>query len=91
MSDFDCQGMADMSTKELYVLNFWRRALIECYKNKGAVSAGTLGKWVGQSRTTAKKYLDRLVVEKCVGYEETVWINGVMSKVYFPLKGPVQS
>ena len=34
MSDFDCQGMADMSTKELYVLNFWRRALIECYKKQ---------------------------------------------------------
>jgi len=75
-----------MSTKELHILNFWRRALIELYKKRGVVTAGQLGKHVGQSRTTAKKYLDRLVGEGCVGFEEVPWKNGVMSRNYGPVK-----
>ena len=76
-----------MSTKELHVLKFWHRALIEIYKKRGVVTAGQLGKSVGQSRTTAKKYLERLVAEKCVWYEDVPWTNGVMSRHYGPVKG----
>lgn len=87
MAENDYQELSNVSTKDRFVLNFWRGALIACYKEKGAVTAGQLGKWVGQSRTTARKYLDRLVAEKCVGFEECVWVNGLAYKNYYPLKG----
>lgn len=86
MEEIDYQELTNMSTKEYHVLNFWRAALIACYKEKGAVSAGQVGKWVGQSRTTAKKYLDKLVAEQCAAYEEVPYNSGVMMKNYYPVK-----
>jgi response regulator of citrate/malate metabolism len=86
MSEDDYQEITNMSTKDRFVLNFWRAALISCYKENGAVTAGQLAKWVGQSRTTARKYLDRLVEEKCVGFEKCVWTNGLEYKNYYPIK-----
>lgn len=82
----DYQELTGMSTKEFHVLSFWRKALIECYTQRGACSAGEVGRYVGQSRTTAKKYLDRLVGEKIAWFEEVPWKNGVMSKIYGPTK-----
>jgi len=75
-----------MSTKELHVLQFWLRATKKCFIDNGAVSAGQVGKYVGQSRTTAKKYLDRLVFEGALWVIEEPARNGVMGKVYGPTK-----
>lgn len=86
MEETDYQGLTDVSTKELHVLDFWRKHLIALYKERGAVSAGELGRKVGQARSTAKKYLDRLVSEKCVDFENRPANNGVMSRYYFPVK-----
>lgn len=86
MSDIDYQELIDVSTKDRFVLEFWRKALIQLYKERGAVSAGQLAKFTGQSRNTAKKYLDRLVGEKCVGFEEVPWTTGILMKNYYPLK-----
>lgn len=90
MEENDYQELANVSTKERFVLNFWRAALIEVYRKQGAVTAGQLAKHVGQSRTTARKYLDRLVGEKCVGFEECTWTNGLTYKNYYPLKANPQ-
>jgi len=76
-----------MSTKELFVLKFWHKALIEIYKKEGVVTAGRLARYVGQSRGTAKKYLDQLVGQKVVWFEDVPWKNGVMSRNYGPVKG----
>lgn len=86
MEETDYQGLTAVSTKELHVLDFWRKALIRLYKEKGEVSAGEVGKSVGQARSTAKKYLDRLKAEKCVDYIERPANNGILSKYYFPVK-----
>jgi response regulator of citrate/malate metabolism len=54
-----------MTTKDRHVLDFWWRKLFDCAAAKGeGVTAGELAEYVGQSRTTAKRYLIRLVKEK---------------------------
>jgi len=73
-----------MSTKELHVLQFWLRAAKKCFVDLGAVSAGQVGKYVGQSRKTAKKYLDRLVSEGALWSVQEPARNGVMATLYGP-------
>jgi predicted ArsR family transcriptional regulator len=75
-----------VSTKTLHILKFWRKALIAVCKGKAAATAGEVGKSVGQSRNTAKKYLDLLVKEGVVDVFDGVHINGVITKNYFPIK-----
>ena len=75
-----------MSKKELHVLKFWHAALIRVYKAQGKATAGQVGQEVGQSRKTAKKYLDRLIAEKCVETIQAPWQNGVMATFYSPVK-----
>lgn len=75
-----------MSTKELHVLKFWQAALIRVFKKQGAATAGQVGKEVGQSRKTAKKYLDRLIAEDVVEGKEKPWQNGVMATFYAPIQ-----
>lgn len=86
MEDFNYRELPDMSTKDRFVLEFWRKALIQIYKEKGEVSAGEVGRFVGQARSTAKKYLDRLVVEKCVATREVPYNSKVNMNVYAPIK-----
>jgi DNA-binding MarR family transcriptional regulator len=86
MEETDYRELTNMSTKDFHVLNFWRAALIACYKEHGAVSAGQVARHVGQARSTAKKYLDRLVSEKCAGFEEVPYNTSVMMKNYWPTK-----
>ena len=82
----DYQGLVNVSKKDHFVLQFWRKALIQIYEERGNVSAGEVGKFVGQSRTTAKKYLDKLIAAKCVDYTEKPHINGIVARYYFPVK-----
>jgi response regulator of citrate/malate metabolism len=82
----DYQELTVMSTKERFVLEFWRKALITLYKERGDVSAGEVGRFVGQARSTAKKYLDRLVSEKCVSVKQGPAKNGVIGNYYAPIK-----
>jgi len=86
MSTDDYQELTSVSTKEWFVLEFWRKQLIAVYKEKGEVSAGEFAKAIGQSRTTAKKYLDKLVRVKCAGYVERPHINGIVARYYAPVK-----
>lgn len=75
-----------MSIKELHVLKFWQSALIRLFKTQGKATAGEVGRSVGQSRKTAKKYLDRLCAEKVVEQKAGPWKNGVMATFYEPIK-----
>lgn len=86
MEETDYQELTNMSTKDRFVLEFWRKALITLYKERGEVSAGEVGRFVGQARSTAKKYMDRLVSEKCLYVVERPARNGVMSFYYGPIK-----
>ena len=78
---------ATMSTKELHVLKFWQAALIRVFKKQGKATAGQVGREVGQSRKTAKKYLDRLIAEEVVEGVQAPWQNGVMTTFYSPVRG----
>lgn len=75
-----------MSTKQFHVLRFWRKALREVCKDKGTATAGQVAKYVGQSRTTAKKYLDILVSEGAAWIEEGTHINGIKTQNYAPTR-----
>ena len=56
-----------MSTKERAILDFWFRAVWSCnQKENNHVSAAKVGESVGQSRNTAKKYLERMIEEEAV-------------------------
>lgn len=75
-----------MSTKKLHILKFWRKALIAITKDTPTASAGEVGKSVGQSRNTAKKYLTMLVQEGVVGWQEHEYKNGMPMIRYYPIK-----
>lgn len=91
MSTDDYQELTTMSTKEFHALSFWRKLLIECCKDQGSVTAGQVAKAAGQSRNTAKKYLNRLVAEKCAATEPITWHNGIEATLYYPLRKASQS
>lgn len=77
-----------MSTKQHHLLKFWHKALISVCKERGTASAGEVAKYVGQSRNTAKKYLDLLVVGQVVATEKTYHNNGIEMTCYFPIREP---
>lgn len=85
MEEFDCKELLNMSTKEYHVLEFWRKALIKCFKERGPVSAGQVAKSIGQSRTTGKKYLDKLVAAKCAATKKELYKTGVEATHYYPV------
>ena len=56
-----------MSTKKRSMLDFWFRALWSAnQKENNHVSAAKVGEVVGQSRNTAKKYLEEMIAEDAV-------------------------
>lgn len=67
-------------------MKFWQGALIRVFKRQGQATAGQVGKEVGQSRKTAKRYLDRLVEEQVVEIKKAPWQNGVETSFYAPIK-----
>lgn len=77
-----------MSTKQHHLLKFWHKALIAVCKQKGSATAGEVAKYVGQSRNTAKKYLDLLVIGQVVCVEKGTHHNGIETTNYFPIREP---
>jgi len=72
-----------MTTKEVHVLNFWYAKLSELNCDKGRyVSAGELARYVGQSTTTAKRYIKALLANKVIVWTKQRFPNGVYGKVY---------
>lgn len=77
-----------MSTKEKAILEFWFGALWSaCQKANNHVSAAKVGECVGQSRGTAKKYLNRLIEENVI---EAISVRGKNKQdalLYAPIGG----
>jgi len=74
-----------MTNKDKHVLGFWYGKLIELVTiEQEPVSSGQLARHVGQSRSTAKKYLLRLVGEGHVERFQTRYPNGLLGDVYAP-------
>jgi len=77
-----------MSTKEYSALKYWYEQLEKLVVGEGsAQSAGSLAKATGQSRTTAKKYLTRLVHGRSVIKVEVTHFNGQIATLYQPIQG----
>jgi len=74
-----------MTIKDKHVLTFWYSKLEHLTVNKGEpVSSGELARYVGQSRSTAKKYLQRLMGEGVVTSFQVRYPNGLLGQVYAP-------
>lgn len=75
-----------MSTKEQALLDFWFRALWSaCQRRNDYVSAGAVGASVGQTRNTAKKYLEKMHEVGVVEKKEFVAKNGTSGFIYAPV------
>jgi len=74
-----------MTIKDKHVLTFWFSKLEHLVASKGEpVSSGELARYVGQSRSTAKKYLTRLAGEGYVDVFTARYPNGLIGQVYTP-------
>jgi len=74
-----------MSTKEIRITWLWLKALESAIPSSGGgVTAGTVAKVMGQSRNTAKKYLDMLVEDGQVVKATYKWHTGMDVHVYAP-------
>jgi len=74
-----------MSTKETHVLDFWWRKLADCVEWNGrGVSAGELAAYVGQSRSTAMRYLKKMVAHHGAESGTFRHFNGTMATRYYP-------
>ena len=72
-----------MSTKEKHLLQMVLDVLVEAtYERDREVTAGELAKYLGVARSTAKRYLDRLVVMNEVCVYETSGKNHMTKRVY---------
>lgn len=80
-----------MSTKEMRITWLWLKALEAAIPSSGGgVTAGRVAKEMGQSRNTAKKYLDMLVADGQVVSARYKWHTGLDVVVYAPC-GTVRS
>lgn len=74
-----------MSTKEMRITWLWLKALEACIPSSGGgVTAGAVAREMGQSRNTAKKYLDMLVEDGQVVSARYKWHTGMDVVVYAP-------
>jgi len=78
-----------MSTKERHLLAMWYATAVklqsinkEAGKVDPAPTAGQVGRAMGMTRQTAKKYLSRLVMEGYVTPHEYIEKNGVSGTRY---------
>lgn len=72
-----------MTTKDKHVMGFWKDKLIELNKEKGGyVSAGEIARYVGQSRNTAKRYMQKLMANKDVVWTFVASRSGSVATVY---------
>jgi response regulator of citrate/malate metabolism len=73
-----------MTNKDKHVLTFWYVKLTEMlHLNPRGVTAGAVGRYVGQSRNTAKRYIDKLVSEGVVSSYNATFINQTIGTVYY--------
>lgn len=74
-----------MSTKNVHMTWLWLKALEATIPNSGGgVTAGAVAKKMGQSRNTAKKYLDMLVEDGQVVSARYKYHTGMDVVVYAP-------
>jgi len=74
-----------MTIKDKHVLTFWFSKLEHLTASKGEpVSSGELARYVGQSRSTAKKYILRLMGEGAVVSFQVRYPNGLLGQIYAP-------
>lgn len=74
-----------MSNKQEKIAWLWLKALEACIPSSGGgVTAGTVAKEMGQSRNTAKKYLDMLVADGQVVKATYKWHTGMDVHIYAP-------
>lgn len=69
--------------KEQHVLHFWfaKTSEAECQLGR-RVTAGEVARYVGQSRSTAQKYMEKLVASKDLIKEKKTFKNGTKGYVY---------
>ena len=74
----------NMTKKDKHILTFWYNQLFDLQTEEGRpVTAGELGRSVGQSRNTAARYLNRLSGENVVERVERQFPNKSVGCVYF--------
>ncbi len=74
-----------MSKKNIRIAWLWLKALESCIPSVGGgVTAGTVAREMGQSRNTAKKYLEMLVDDGQVISARYKWHTGMDVVVYAP-------
>jgi len=74
-----------MSTKEMRITWLWLKALESAIPaSGGGVSAGAVAKVMGQSRNTAKKYLEMLVLDGQVVSARFKYHTGMDVVIYAP-------
>jgi len=74
-----------MSAKNMRISWLWLQALMSCIPSSGGgVTAGTVAKAMGQSRNTAKKYLDMLERDGQVVKATYKWHTGMDVHIYAP-------
>jgi len=74
-----------VTIKDRHVLTFWFSKLEHLTADRGQpVSSGELARYVGQSRSTAKKYLLRLMGEGVVTSFQVRYPNGLLGQIYAP-------
>jgi response regulator of citrate/malate metabolism len=72
-----------VSNKDKHVLTFWFEHASVCIGSLGReVTAGEVGRHVGQTTVTARKYLNRLVSEGALISHRVVFKNGTEGVVY---------
>lgn len=85
MAGIDLYQEMVMSTKETRIAWLWLQALVACIpRSGGGVSAGCVAREMGQSRNTAKKYLDMLVADGQVVSARYKWHTGMDVVMYAP-------
>jgi len=66
-----------MSTKEVHIYNHWFQMLLDAVdKNNGDVTAGQVAKVAGTARSTARRWLDRMVEKGAVRCDKHLGKNG---------------
>lgn len=72
-----------VSTKERHVLGLWFNAASDCIAVLNReITCGDVARHMGQSRNTAKKYLNRLVGEGALVSKKVVFKNGTEGLAY---------
>jgi len=75
-----------MSSYQHYATRYWLDTLTKLAIGEGqAQSAGSVAKAVGQSRTTAKKYMKDLVSKGLACEIEVTHFNGSKATLYTPM------